>query len=74
MQQIGLLTVNDIRKTFNRVATEGGENVFITTNTQPLAAPKVDPLLEEPQPEQQPAQSEESEINKIEKEPVPTNE
>ena len=74
MQQIGLLTVNDIRKTFNRVATEGGENVFITTNTQPLAAPKVDPLLEEPQPQQQPAQTEESEINKIEKEPVPTNE
>lgn len=53
MTQLGLLTVNDIRKTFNKLETEGGDNVFVTTNTQPLAAPKVDPLLqtEEQQPE-----------------------
>lgn len=58
MQQLGLLTVNDIRKTFNKTETEGGENVFITTNTQPLSAPKVDPLLQdgEPQQEEQPQQ------------------
>lgn len=74
MMNLGLCTVNDIRRTLNMPSVEGGENVFITTNTQPLAAPKVDPLLEEPQPQQQPAQTEESEINKIEKEPVPTNE
>jgi hypothetical protein len=52
MQQLGLLTVNDIRKIFNKAETEGGENVFITTNTQPLSAPKVDPLLENGEPVQ----------------------
>lgn len=58
MTQLGLLTVNDIRKTFNKLETEGGDNVFVTTNTQPLAAPKVDPLIQ--QEEQQP------EINNLE--------
>lgn len=58
MTQLGLLTVNDIRKTFNKAEADGGDNVFVTTNTQPLAAPKVDPLL---QPKEQ-----EPEINTIE--------
>lgn len=62
MSQLGLLTVNDIRKQFNKNGVEGGEEVFVTTNTQPLSAPKVDPLLQNGQPQ------EETEINKSEKE------
>jgi HK97 family phage portal protein len=53
MMNLGLCTVNDIRRTLNMPEVEGGDNVFVTTNTQPLAAPKVDPLLQQPE-EQQP--------------------
>ena len=58
MMNLGLCTVNDIRRTLNMPEVEGGDNVFVTTNTQPLAAPKVDPLIQ--QEEQQP------EINNLE--------
>lgn len=49
MMTLGLLSVNDIRQTFNKVGTEGGDTVLVTTNSQPISAPKVDPILEEPQ-------------------------
>ena len=67
MINIGLLTVNDVRRTLNMPAAEGGDNVFITTNTQPLSAPKVDPLLQDGEPvQEQPAQPQETEINNTE--------
>ena len=58
---LGVMSVNDIRRTFNKGEVEGGDNCFITTNTQPLSAPKVDPLLNEEEEPQEPA-----EINKTE--------
>lgn len=64
MMTLGLLSVNDIRQIFNKVGTEGGDTVLVTTNSQPIAAPKVDPLLEEPKPEEpQPAEINNTENN-----------
>jgi hypothetical protein len=79
MQQLGIITVNDIRKKFNQPSTEGGDGVFVTTNSQLLTRPKVDPLdesgttEEEVKPQEQPTQ-EEPEINKPEKEVNEDNE
>lgn len=75
MGELGIITVNDIRKKFNKPGVDGGEEVFVSTNTQPLSAPKVDPLVpqEEEQPQEQPTQ-EEPEINKPEKEVNEDNE
>ena len=79
MQQLGIITVNDIRKKFNKNETEGGDGVFVTTNSQLLTRPKVDPLdesgtsEEEVKPQEQPTQ-EEPEINKSEKEDNKDNE
>ena len=42
MFQMGLASVNDVRKKLNMPAVEGGDNVFITTNAQPVSAPIVD--------------------------------
>ena len=53
MSQLGMLSVNDIRRTFNRNGVEGGDEVFVSTNTQLLSAPKVDPLIQ-PQEQEQP--------------------
>lgn len=64
MMTLGLLSVNDIRKTFNKIETEGGDTVLVTTNSQPISAPKVDPLLEAPvQEEPQPAEINNTENN-----------
>lgn len=52
MVQLGLLSINDVRMIFNKDAADGGDSVFVSTNQQPLTAPKVDPLL---QPEEEPA-------------------
>lgn len=66
MMTLGLLSVNDIRQIFNKVGTEGGDTVLVTTNSQPIAAPKVDPLLEEPKPEEpQPAEINNTENNDV---------
>lgn len=46
MSQLGMMSVNDIRKHFNKDATPGGDGVFVTTNSQLLTRPKVDPLDE----------------------------
>jgi len=46
MSQLGMMSVNDIRKMFNKDATDGGDGVFVTTNSQLLTRPKVDPLDE----------------------------
>lgn len=74
MGELGIITVNDIRKKFNKAGVDGGEEVFVSTNTQPLSAPKVDPLVpEEEQPQAQPEQKE-PEINKSEKEVNEDNE
>jgi len=53
MTALGMMAVNDVRKIFNKDAAEGGDAPFVTTNSQPLVSPKVDPMLqpEEPQPE-----------------------
>ena len=67
MMTLGLLSVNDIRRQFNRTSTEGGDTVLVTTNSQPISAPKVDPLLQEEQPQENP------EINTTNKD-VSTNE
>jgi HK97 family phage portal protein len=44
MMQLGLASVNDIRKTLNMPQAEGGDKVFITTNAQQLDAPSVKPV------------------------------
>ena len=62
MGELGIITVNDIRKKFNKPGVDGGEEVFVSTNTQPLSAPKVDPLVPEEEPQAQPEQNE-PEIN-----------
>lgn len=49
MMTLGLLSVNDIRRQFNRQSTEGGDTVLVTTNSQPISNPKVDPILGEPE-------------------------
>lgn len=46
MVMLGINSVNDVRKKFNKDATEGGDGVFVTTNSQLLTRPKVDPLDE----------------------------
>ena len=53
MAAVGMISVNDIRKMFNKDKTEGGDLPFVTTNSQPLMNPKVNPMIEteEPQPE-----------------------
>ena len=58
MMTLGLLSVNDIRKKFNKVDTEGGDTVLVTTNSQPISNPKVDPIIAEPEEPQS------TEINK----------
>ena len=73
MGELGIITVNDIRKKFNKPGVDGGEEVFVSTNTQPLSAPKVDPLVPEEEPQAQPEQNE-PEINKPEKEVNEDNE
>ena len=60
MMTLGLLSVNDIRKQFNQGPTEGGDTVLVTTNSQPISAPKVDPIIQPEEPQAEP------EINKSE--------
>lgn len=53
MTALGMMAVNDVRRVFNKDGADGGDAPFVTTNSQPLVSPKVDPMLqpEEPQPE-----------------------
>jgi hypothetical protein len=53
MVMLGINSVNDVRKKFNKDATEGGDGVFVTTNSQLLTRPKVDPLDESGTPEEE---------------------
>ena len=62
--QLGMMSVNDIRKTFNKNATPGGDGVFVTTNSQLLTRPKVDPLDESGTSEEE--VKEQPEINTLE--------
>ncbi len=75
MGELGIISVNDIRKKFNKPGVDGGEEVFVSTNTQPISSPKVDPLIqpEEEQPKEEP-ENKEPEINKLEKEDNKDNE
>lgn len=42
MFQMGLASVNDVRKKLNMPGIEGGDEAFITTNAQPVSSPIVD--------------------------------
>jgi hypothetical protein len=48
-----MITVNDIRKMFNKDKTEGGDIPFVTTNSQPIMNPKVNPMVEPEEPNQE---------------------
>lgn len=68
MAALGIISVNDIRKMFNKDSTDGGDEVFVSTNTQLLSKPKVDPLI---QPEEEP--QEQAQINNLEEKNLDDN-